>query len=421
MGDQVHHAERVGGVFDQGKKVVDPALDVALAHAEGDLLVEHGLHRQHVGLAGVHPAERNGPAAAHQIDRGVDGREAVETGLVHHLLREGVGQEPHRALRQLDAAVAVGLHADGIHDSVGPATLGEVDEFVDHAVGEVVGQDAVTLGHRSALGLGLDREDAIPQVHADAGGELSDRPQPHHRQGSPFGDVRVLHALPGGGDDVAEEEVAVVGQVVADADVVVVGQRHAQVFGLTTGDLPVELRVSEERRSAAVLPHLRRLALRLQTPAAHEAVAARDVERDDDAVADGEVRHGRSHLDDDAHRLVPEHVALVDERSEEFVQVQVGAADRGRGDLHDRVGGLEDLRVGHLLDAHGALALPGQCLHGGASRSGGRSVCGAIRAKPRWLTNRGSSVTRRTRRAAGRRSTRARGAGTRRIPRGSGP
>lgn len=36
---------------------------------------------------------------------------------------------------------------------------------------------------------------------------------------------------------------------------------------------------------------------------------------------------------------------------EQAGNVQVGAADRRRGDLHDRVGSVEDLRVGHVLDA----------------------------------------------------------------------
>ena len=32
--DEVHHAERVGGILDERQQVVDPALHVALPHAQ---------------------------------------------------------------------------------------------------------------------------------------------------------------------------------------------------------------------------------------------------------------------------------------------------------------------------------------------------------------------------------------------------
>ena len=66
---------------------------------------------------------------------------------------------------------------------------------------------------------------------------------------------------------------------------------------------------------------------------------------------------------DDAHRLVAEDVALVHERAEHLVEVQVGAADAARGDADDRVGRLLDRRVGDRVDANVALAVPGDCLH----------------------------------------------------------
>src|SRR5690606_29175301 len=133
--------------------------------------------------------------------------------------------------------------------------------------------------------------------------------------------------------------------------------------GLPAGHLPVELRVTEQRGTAAVLAHLRGLALRLQAPAAHEAVAARDVEGNDHAVADGEQCHVRPDLDDLAHRLVPEDVPAIEERTQQLVQVQVRAADRGRGDADDRITGLLDHRVLDLVDPDVALSLPGECFH----------------------------------------------------------
>ncbi|CAH0295882.1 hypothetical protein SRABI128_04026 [Microbacterium sp. Bi128] len=418
MGHQIHDAQRVGRVLDEREQVVDPALDVALAHAHAQLLVEHRLHRQDVGVTGVDAAQRDRPAAADDVDRGVHRREAVQARGVHELLRERVREQPDGVLSERGPGVAVGLHADRVDHAVHTPTLREIAQFVDHRVGEVEGLHPVALGHRAALGDRVDRQDAVAQVHADARRELPHGPEPHDRERPAVGDVRVLHALPGGRHDVAEEQVPVVGQVVADADVVVVGQRHPQVLGLPAGHLAVQLGEAEQRRAAVVLAHLRGLTLRLQSAQAHEAVSARDVEGHHDAVADRERRHGRAHLDDDAHGLVSEHIALVEERPEEFVQVQVGAADRRRRDLHDRVGRFEDRGVGNLLDAHVALALPGQCLHSSCLfRSGGRPVCAAIVRATGWLTNgcrapRGA-VTRPARRATAHRSRRAPAPGTR--------
>src|SRR5581483_3911265 len=112
---------------------------------------------------------------------------------------------------------------------------------------------------------------------------------------------------------------------------------HTEVLRLPTRNLTVELRVAEERSAGVVLAHLCGLALGEARPLAHPAVAARDVERDDDAVAGLDVlRRIRPNLFDDPHRLVPQDVALVDERPEQLVEVQVGAADRGRGHADDR-------------------------------------------------------------------------------------
>ena len=76
-----------------------------------------------------------------------------------------------------------------------------------------------------------------------------------------------------------------------------------------------------------------------------------------------ELGHLGADLLDDPHRLVAEDVALAHERAEQLVQVEVGAADPGRGDPDDRVGRLLDRRVRDGLDADVPLAVPGQCLH----------------------------------------------------------
>ena len=128
-------------------------------------------------------------------------------------------------------------------------------------------------------------------------------------------------------------------------------------------NLAVQLRVAEECRAAVLLAHLGRLALGLQPLRAHEARSAGDVEGDDHPVADLEFANVRAQLLDDAKRLVPEDVALAEERAEELVQVQIGAADPGGRDLDDHVGRLLEHRIGNRLDAHVTLPVPGQCPH----------------------------------------------------------
>jgi hypothetical protein len=139
--------------------------------------------------------------------------------------------------------------------------------------------------------------------------------------------------------------------------------RDAQVLGLAAGHLAVQLRVAEQRGALVLVAHLGGLALRVELLVAHPAVAAGDVERDHHAVARPDVRHLGADLLDDPHRLVAEDVARVDEHAEHLVEVEVGAADRGRGDADDRVGRFPDRRIGHLLDADVALAVERQRLH----------------------------------------------------------
>ena len=90
---------------------------------------------------------------------------------------------------------------------------------------------------------------------------------------------------------------------------------------------------------------------------------ARDVERDHHAVADGESGHCRPHRPHDAHRFVAEDVALRHERAEDLVEVEVGAAQPARRDLDDRVRRVLDRRIGDLVDADVAPAVPHGCLH----------------------------------------------------------
>ena len=110
-------AERVL-VGQQRQDVGRPALDVALAHPQLHLLVEQREHRQRVGHAAVHAGQRDGPAAAHQVDRAVQGAEPVDAGLLEERRGHDVGQQTGHLLRELRDGRAVRLQADRVDDRV---------------------------------------------------------------------------------------------------------------------------------------------------------------------------------------------------------------------------------------------------------------------------------------------------------------
>lgn len=95
----------------------------------------------------------------------------------------------------------------------------------------------------------------------------------------------------------------------------------AQKLGLTARHLAVELGVAEQRGAHPLVTDLRGLALRLQPALTHEAVPAGDVEGDHHPIAGRDARHLAADRLDDAHGLVPEHVAFPDERPEHFVEM----------------------------------------------------------------------------------------------------
>src|SRR5690606_4741299 len=131
------------------------------------------------------------------------------------------------------------------------------------------------------------------------------------------------------------------------------------------------------------------LAQRGQSFFAWTARATGDRERHDDAVADLEVLHLATDLDDFAHELVPEDVALLERRDVAVVEVEVRSTDRGARDLHDGIAGIEDLRIGDPLDVDLLRSVPTKGFHGidscrsswvSEGRSTGRAAC-----MPRWM------------------------------------
>ena len=81
------------------------------------------------------------------------------------------------------------------------------------------------------------------------------------------------------------------------------------------------------------------------------AAAARDCERNDDLLALPQ-RRLRADLDDFAHEFVAKDIAGLHRRDISVIQMQVGAADRGRGDLDDAVARIDDLGIVDGIDAN---------------------------------------------------------------------
>ena len=190
-------------------------------------------------------------------------------------------------------------------------------------------------------------------------------PQPQTATVSPGRMLAVLRGLVAGREDVGQEQHLLVAELAAHLDRTDVGIRHARVLGLPAGVAADEMRIAEDG-GGRVAPHLlghpgvrvRVLAQRKLAALAEIAVAARDRERHDDAIADLQVLHRGSDFDDLAHELVAEDVAFGHRRDATVVQMQIGSADGGGLDPHDRIARIEDLRIGNALDANVVLAVP---------------------------------------------------------------
>jgi hypothetical protein len=266
----------------------------------------------------------------------------------------------------------VGLHPDGIDRRVRAAARSQLAEsLADVAVdgADVDRFDPVALGEREPLLDEVESDHARPPVQGDPRAHLSDRSEPEDRDRALLGDRRELHRLPRGRKHVGEENEALVRRPLGNLDRAEVRVRDPHELRLTSRDLTVELCVTEQRATGPVLMVLRRLALRVELTVAHPAGAAGDVEGDHYPVAGLQVPDLGADGLDHSHRLVPEDVSGVQEWPEHLVEVQVRAADRGRGHPYDCVGRLADRWIGHLLDADIAPALPGHRLHRSSSHA----------------------------------------------------
>src|SRR6185437_415089 len=122
-------------------------------------------------------------------------------------------------------------------------------------------------------------------------------------------------------------------------------------------------------------------AVRLVAGLANVAGVVGRPERADDEVAHLHGAHLGPELLHDADVLMAHH--LVIDRLGATVRPQVAAADAGRGQADDRVGRLDDRRVGALLDAH----VPG-LIHDNLTHSGAPfASIGTAPAGPRHPVN----------------------------------
>ena len=209
----------------------------------------------------------------------------------------------------------------------------------------------------------VDTDDPLALVQGDAAGHVADRSESEHHHRAAVRHVRVGHRLPRRGQHVRQVDEARVRWPLRDLDVGELRLRDPEVLRLAAGHLAIQLGVAEQRGTHPLLADLGGLALGVQLLVAHEAVPAGDLERQHHAVAGLQVPGFAADLLHDAHRLVTEDVALAHERTERFVQVQVGATDVGRRDPYDRVRRLLDDRVRNRVDADVLRTVPGHCPH----------------------------------------------------------
>ena len=108
-------------------------------------------------------------------------------------------------------------------------------------------------------------------------------------------------------------------------------------------------------------------------------MSAGDLERHHDSIAGTNLADLATDFKDDPDRFVAEYVPRTHEGAHGLVQVKIGAADIGAGDLDDRVVGFLDDRVGDLFNRDVAKALPGNSLHLRVTPCASRSL---VRCEP---------------------------------------
>jgi glycine/D-amino acid oxidase-like deaminating enzyme len=106
------------------------------------------------------------------------------------------------------------------------------------------------------------------------------------------------------------------------------------------------------------------VAIGVQALLAEVALAAKDVEGHQHAVADLDLGDFVADLFDDSHELMAEGVAHARVRHETVVQMQIRTADAGARHAHDGITGMFDDGLWFLGHANPIWAAVGHCKHG---------------------------------------------------------
>jgi hypothetical protein len=149
-----------------------------------------------------------------------------------------------------------------------------------------------------------------------------------------------------------------------------VGVRHAQIFRLTAGIAAEQMRIAEQASRGMApkflylgLVGVGPLAARVEAALAEKALAARDGERYDDAIASLESLDIRTDLDDLAHRLMTEHIAAFHLGHDAIEQMQVRSVDPACGHFYNGIARMLDRRIRHAFAPDVAFAMPRQRFH----------------------------------------------------------
>ncbi len=264
-------------------------------------------------------------------------------------------RDPSARSDQLGAELECLRYADGLDRDVHAQAVSQGHHPRDRVLAAVVDGDVrAELARLLEPRVGeIDRDDPCRcvQLGRHDGGE-PDRARPDDGHGVAGLDAAVQDThLVGRREDVREEEHLLVAQAFRDLVHRGVRERDARELGLKPVDQMAEDPAAPAGAEAVV------------ALLAEAAASARRDARDEHPVARRDRRDGGADLDDGADGLVAEDrprrhlgdVALED--------VQIGTADRRRVDAHDRVGRIDDRRVGHGIPGSLAWAVVHERLH----------------------------------------------------------
>src|ERR1700722_11453285 len=108
---------------------------------------------------------------------------------------------------------------------------------------------------------------------------------------------------------------------------------------------------------------IRRVAAGIELLATEKTVTASDDERHHNSISFFKLPDRATYLDNDTHRLVAKHIALLHSPHKTVIKMEIRPADRGRSDLDNRVGRFLDLGIGNCINSHVVFAVPTKCSH----------------------------------------------------------